>query len=136
MKARARTPVALLGLFTLLPAVFGCASSSDAVEKKLASLREEIQKLQNENDRMNERIEAIELRQAREEVKAAEAKTSEEKAAKDEPAVVTRPPLKVLRLSPEGKEDAGAAGGPAADTAPRPLLKGQGKDLELRQGGG
>ncbi len=135
MKALARSPIALLGLFTLLPLISGCATSSDAIEKKLSTLREEIQKLQNENDRVSERLEAIELRQARD-----EAKTSEVKTAKEESGVVTRPRLKVLHLSPEGgPEEAPSepASGPAApEGAPRMMLKGQGKDLELRQGGG
>ncbi len=44
MKALARSPLSLLGLFTLLfPVISGCATSSDAIEKKLSSLREEIQ---------------------------------------------------------------------------------------------
>lgn len=136
MKALARSPLSLLGLFTLLfPAISGCATSSDAIEKKLSSLRDEIQKLQNENDRVSERLEAIELRQARAEVKDAEVKT-----AKEEPGVVTRPQLKVLRLSPDGTSEEGQAEPAAApagsDSAPRMMLKGQGKDLELRQGGG
>ena len=137
MKALARSPLSLLGLFTLLfPAISGCATSSDAIEKKLSSLRDEIQKLQNENDRVSERLEAIELRQARAEAKGAEVKT-----AREEPGVVTRPQLKVLRLSPEGTSEEGQAEpatAPAAgsDSAPRMMLKGQGKDLELRQGGG
>jgi hypothetical protein len=137
MKARARSPLSLLGLFTLLfPVISGCATSSDAIEKKLSSLREEIQKLQNENDRVSERLEAVELRQAREEAKGAEVKT-----AKDEPGVLTRPRLKVLHLSPDGTSNEGQpdpAASPAAgqDSAPRMMLKGQGKDLELRQGGG
>jgi hypothetical protein len=137
MKALARSPLSLLGLFTLLfPVISGCATSSDAIEKKLSSLREEIQKLQNENDRVGERLEAIELRQAREEAKGTEVKT-----AKEDSGVVSRPPLKVLRLSPEGNSEEGQAEPatpPAAgsDSAPRMMLKGQGKDLELRQGGG
>jgi hypothetical protein len=135
MKARARSPIALLGLFTLLlPLISGCATSSDAIEKKLSTLREEIQKLQNDNDRVSERLEAIELRQAREEAKGSEVKT-----AKEEPGVVTRPRLKVLHLSPEGSPDEGQpdpASAPASDGAPRMMLKGQGKDLELKQGGG
>jgi hypothetical protein len=137
MKALARSPLSLLGLFTLLfPVISGCATSSDAIEKKLSGMREEIQKLQNENDRVSERLEAIELRQARAEAKGAEVKT-----AREEPGVVTRPQLKVLRLSPDGASEDGQAEPAAApasgsDSAPRMMLKGQGKDLELRQGGG
>jgi TolA-binding protein len=136
MKALARSPLSLLGLFSLLfPVISGCATNSEAIEKKLSSLREEIQKLQNENDRMSERLEAIELRQAREEAESAEAKN-----AKEAPAVVTRPRLKVLHLSPESAPEEGpappASGAPGAKEEPRIMLKGQGKDLELRQGGG
>ena len=116
-----------LGLFT------GCASDSDAVEKRLSELREDIRKLQNDNDRVSERLEAVELRQAQE-----VAAHNAPKAPAGNPETVSRPRLKVLHLTPgdENPPAQGTAGEPAGqDQSPPMILKGQGKELELRQGG-
>jgi hypothetical protein len=117
-----------------LASLSGCASDSDAVEKRLAQLREEIRKLQNDSDRVGERLEAVELRQAREE------------AARSAPApspnadTVSRPRLKVLHLGPDGQSaangPASAEGGSKEEAGPRVVLKGQGKDLALSQNEG
>jgi len=116
-----------LGLFS------GCASDSDAVEKRLSQLREDIRKLQNDNDRVSERLEAVELRQAQ-----AVAANNAPKAPSTGAETVSRPRLKVLHLTPDDEKPPteGAAGEPAGqDSAPPMILKGQGKELELRQGG-
>lgn len=111
----------------------GCASESDAVEKRLSQLREEIRKLQNDTDRVSERLEAVELRQARAEA----AQNAPRAVASSE--TVSRPRLKVLHLSP-GEGDATPASGAAPaggeEQGPPMILKGQGKDLELKQGSG
>jgi hypothetical protein len=115
-----------LGLFS------GCASDSDAVEKRLSQLRDDIRKLQNDNDRVSERLEAVELRQAHE-VAARNAPKAPGPAAE----TVSRPRLKVLRLSPEGEKvpaDAATPEPAGQESAPRMILKGQGKELELRPG--
>ncbi len=116
-----------LGLFS------GCASDSNAVEKRLSQLRDDIRKLQNDNDRVSERLEAVELRQAQE-VAARNAPKAPGAAAE----TVSRPRLKVLHLSPgdDSPPAEGSAVQPASqDSAPPMILKGQGKELELKQGG-
>jgi len=116
--------VVSLGLFS------GCASDSDAVEKRLSELREDIRKLQNDNDRVSERLEALELRQA------AQARSTPA-PAEAAPETVSRPRLKVVRLSPDGKaptEAEPAEAQPAPDEAPTMILKGEGKELELKPG--
>ncbi|HVJ20239.1 MAG TPA: hypothetical protein VM686_32715 [Polyangiaceae bacterium] len=116
-----------LGLFS------GCASDSDAVEKRLSQLRDDIRKLQNDNDRVSERLEAVELRQAR----TAASQNAPKAAASAE--TVSRPRLKVLHLTP-GDENPTATGAGSEPTnpesGPRMILKGQGKELELKQGAG
>jgi hypothetical protein len=102
------------------------------VDKRLSQLREDIRKLQNDNDRVSERLEAVELRQAQE-VAARNAPTGAPKAAE----TVSRPRLKVLHLTPDGEKAPveGTAAEPAAqEGGPRMILKGQGKELELKPG--
>jgi len=111
----------------------GCASDSDAVEKRLSQLREDIRKLQNDNDRVSERLEAVELRQAQ------LAASQNAPAPGKEAETVSRPRLKVLHLTPgdETPTAEGADSAPSAqDSGPRMILKGQGKELELKQGDG
>jgi hypothetical protein len=113
----------------LVPAL-GCSSDKDRVEKQLSKLREEVVHLQSETDRMGERLDAMEMRQA------SVPHYPEERIAQSSSAL-SRPKLKVVRvepgsdgsaLEPEGS-DATAAD---ADTGPRLLIQGEGKSLESR----
>jgi hypothetical protein len=113
----------------LVPAL-GCSSDKDRVEKQLSKLREEVVHLQSETDRMGDRLDAMEMRQA------AVPHYAEERVAQNSPTL-SRPKLKVVRvepgndgsaLDPEGT-DATAAD---ADTGPRLLIQGEGKSLESR----
>jgi outer membrane murein-binding lipoprotein Lpp len=120
-----------LWLALILPvaaSVAGCGSSKDSLEKKLASLQEDVTLLQNEHDRMAERMQALEIKA----LQAAPQRAA--KAESEEPARVVRPPLRVVRVTP-GSENADAAtDGENAEIAPapestakRPLIKEYGK---------
>jgi hypothetical protein len=117
----------ILPSFVLLAA--GCASDKDHVEKQLAKLKDDVRHLQSETDRMAERFDALEARQA------TAPRSSEERVANSAPAV-TRPKLKIVRMEP-GDENAGdgvaeANVEPQADDGPRVLIRGEGTSLESR----
>ncbi len=132
MKVRAPRTLSLCtaSSFLALALLSGCASNSNALEKRLADLREDIRRLQNDNDRVNERLEAVELRQVHAESAAAKP------AAQARTTTVTRPRLKVLHLGPNGEPGEEPAAPAGAEDAPRMILKGQGKDLEIKQNAG
>jgi hypothetical protein len=105
--------------------VIGCGGGNkETLEKKVKGLQDEVTRLQNSQDRVAERLQAIEIQAMREKPSA-----SATAPAKDEPATVSRPPLKIVKLAP------GPAGGgePVADvvepqpdddaTSTRPVLR-------------
>lgn len=125
---------ALLSLAALVAGLTaGCGGGSrDAMEKRLAELREDITRLQNSQDRIAERMMAMEIQRQQDGARAA----APAPATSARP--VERPPLKVIRLEP------GQPGGPAAptETAPvaepedddkgdRPVIKLRGKQGQL-----
>lgn len=84
--------------------------------------------VQADHDRLAERVEAVELSA----VVTARAVEHEREARADREQ---RPPLKVIRLEPDGSEEtrppatpapSEAAAPPDADSAPRPVIRGQG----------
>ncbi|HET9960353.1 MAG TPA: hypothetical protein VFQ61_37940 [Polyangiaceae bacterium] len=79
-----------------------CSSDRDAVEKRLAGLREDITRLQSQNDRLAERVEVLESRPA----PVSAPQPTEPRAE--------RPPLKIVRLYPG--EASPTAGEPDAST--------------------
>lgn len=104
----------------------------DPVEKQLKKLSDDIARIQSENDRMGERLDAMEVRQA------SAPRGSEERlaAANASSTTLSRPKLKIVRvepgseLAPEvGDADPGYA---EADNGPRVLIQGEGKSLETR----
>jgi hypothetical protein len=112
----------------------GCGSGLSGVEQRLASMREEITPLQNQNDRLVERVDALELRQSR----AAPPVSSAQPAA----GVSERPPLKIVRLVP-GEGEPGsvqtgdvASGEAADDPGPRTVIRGRGSNIEGRLASG
>jgi hypothetical protein len=113
----------------------GCSSGLDGVEKRLSSMHEEITKLQNQNDRLVERVDAMEVRAAK---AAGPGKVS------STPAASERPSLKVVKVVPEDNSGmpspqvgTQAPGDAADDPSPRPVIKlrGGGKS-EAREGKG
>jgi hypothetical protein len=117
--------LALLGLFSLTFAA--CASEGNALDKKLAKLQEELTRVQSQTDRMAERIDAMELRQATQ-------ARAEERVASAAPATVSRPKLKVVRVEADGEISTAQAldGAPADDSEPRVVIQGEGKSIETR----
>jgi len=86
----------------LLSAVFGCSSDRDAMNKRLAGLRDDITRLQADNDRLGERVDFLEARPtaaATAGVTPAAAPATSGAATKGIPEL-TRPPLKVVKLVP------------------------------------
>ncbi len=73
--------------------LFGCSSDRDAIEKRLSALGEDISRVQAENDRLGERVEALEVKGA----------APAPKAANSEPRA-DQPPLRVIKLVPGGPE--------------------------------
>jgi hypothetical protein len=112
---------ALIGFLTLA----GCASDGDALEKRLTKMHEEVTRLQNDTDRMAERLDAMQVRQN-------VAPPVQERVARAEPTSVTRPKLKVVRVEADGDQYAAAASEPELDEGPRVLIQGEGKSLESR----
>jgi hypothetical protein len=108
----------------------GCAGDKDHVEKQLAKLKDEVRHMQSESDRMAERLDAMEARQA------SAPRPSEERVASNVPAIV-RPKLKVVRMEP-GEENAADDGSDAGaqplqdDSGPRVLIRGEGTSVETR----
>jgi len=98
----------------------GCSSGLEGVDKRLSAMQDEIVKVQNQNDRLVERIDAMEARQAKSETTA-------------RPAVATsseRPSLKVVKVLPEDTSGMPspqvgtvAPGDAADDPSPRPVIK-------------
>src|SRR5690348_1777064 len=83
----------VLGCCLAAAALVGCSSGLEGVDKRLSAMQDEISKMQNQNDHLVERIDAMEVRQA-----------SSERAAKPSPAtpgVSERPSLKVVKVLPE-----------------------------------
>ena len=121
---------ARLAVPLLLASVAGCASDKDRVEKQLSKLRDEVAHLQSETDRMGERLDAMEGRQA------AVPHYAEERVSASS-QTMTRPKLKIVRVEPGGdgapaEAEQAESPAPDADTGPRVLIQGEGKLLESR----
>lgn len=128
--AMTRSPLALLvgGLSLAAWTSIGCSSGLEGVEKRLGTMQDEITKLQNQNDRLVERVDAMEVREA----KAAKAASAGGPALAAAPS--ERPSLKVVKVVPEDTSGmpspqvgTPAPGEAADDPAPRPVIKLRGK---------
>jgi hypothetical protein len=116
----------LFGLAFLSVALPACASEGDALDKRLAKLQEELTRVQSQTDRMAERMDAVELRQAT-------APKPEERVASAAPTTVSRPKLKVVRVEADGEvANEAVDNAPADDAGPRLVIQGEGKSIESR----
>jgi len=117
-------------------ALVGCSSGLEGVDKRLSAMQDEITKMQNQNDHLVERIDAMEVHQA-----------SADRAAKTTPSaagISERPSLKVVKVLPEDSSGmptpqvgTQAPGDAADDPSPRPVIKlrGNGEKGESKRDG-
>ena len=131
---RHRMPRALGGSI-LLPAavcVAGCGGGeTDALKKRVSALKDEVALLQNAQDRLEERLAALEMRRQ----EATERSTTTGSSA----GKIERPRLKVIKVEP-GFETPATEPSPAAEPeppaegdhpdAPRPVIRGTGDRVE------
>jgi hypothetical protein len=115
-------------LFLSAFCAWGCSSDRDAMEKRLAELGKDIQRLQSSNDELADRLGDLETK-----VATAPAAPRSEPGEKR----LERPPLRVVKLVPGADAELPADGGPAvAEVAPdeRPDAPGQRPVIRLRGG--
>lgn len=122
-------------IFPCLLAVAGCGGSEkDAMQKRLSGLTEQMTRLENVNDRLAERVQALEIQA----MNARTAASAPAAAAAPEDTRVLRPQLRVVKVGPPGSAEAAAAEGAeepgpveaaAAEPEPknRPMLRDHGK---------
>jgi tol-pal system protein YbgF len=101
------------GVF-LVPLLLACGGMS-AEERQLADLREDINRIQSDRDKLDQRLASIEVKEA------------DQKDAK--PGAV--PPQRIIRMNPDGTEQAQTdpgetAGADPDDGSPRPVIHVQG----------
>ncbi|MEZ4219855.1 MAG: hypothetical protein R3B13_02930 [Polyangiaceae bacterium] len=107
--------------------LLGCGSDHDKMEKHLKDMRDEITRLQNSQDRIGERLMALEMQQSAAAKTGAKSKSDSAKTDR-----VERPPLKVIKLAPNGADsESGEPKEPADDEKPRPAIKLRGKEGAL-----
>lgn len=119
-------PVRLrLGFGVVFLLATGCASDRDAIDRRLAGLSDDITRLQAVNDRLVQRVDALEIERA--------AKRQQLSQPKASPAV-EHAPLKVVKLEPEG--GVAGLGAPSPDVSPaeRPDAPGERPVIRLRGG--
>lgn len=116
-------PFAWLWALAALCSVSACGGSHDDLAKRLAAMQIDLTKLQSHSDRLEERLEALEMRK--------EAAT-QGKTASDGPGTVEHPRLKIVKLEPGDDTHDAPADAPtaelrpedsAADKSPRPVIR-------------
>jgi hypothetical protein len=117
------SPLACLGVLVALCSVSACGGNHDELSKRLAAIQLDLSKLQSHSDRLEERLEALEMRKAA----AVSAKLASEGAG-----TVEHPPLKIVKLEPGDDTHDAPADAPtaelrpedsAADKSPRPVIR-------------
>jgi hypothetical protein len=135
MKLEAKAWV--LGWCLAAASLTGCSSGLEGVDKRLGAMQEEITKMQSQNDHLVERIDAMEVRQAKAESAAKPA------AATASSGTSERPSLKVVKVVPEDNSGmpsphvgTPAPGEAADDPSPRPVIKLRGSSGKPEKGEG
>ena len=131
-----------LGCGLALAGLPGCSSGLEGVDKRLHAMQDEITKIQSQNDHLVERLDAMEVRQAKAD-KAAKPASPNATAASN---TAERPSLKVVKVVPEDSSGMPSPqvgtpppGEAADDPSPRPVIKlrgGTGKSAEKGEGKG
>lgn len=105
----------------------GCGGGNrETLEKKMSGLQDEVTRLQNTNDRLAERVQALEITSMRGAPQAAAAAAA---APVPEESRVARPNLKVVKMGPGTAAPAAEPEPepePAEDDGPRPVIKDHG----------
>jgi outer membrane murein-binding lipoprotein Lpp len=127
-----RHPTTVIAVLVLAPALFGCGSS-DRLKKQVSGLETQLTALRADQDRLEERLAAIELSSS----VPSRAAGAGAAAAADR---VERPRLKIIHLSPDDQEPAEKAVETPASSAPdaasrRPIIRGTG-DRVIKVGDG
>jgi tol-pal system protein YbgF len=106
-----------------------CSAQTDALKKNVADLQDSVMRLQNSQDRLQERVVALELRG-----KNLNAASTPQAAATPSASADPPPRLRVVKLEPGQSQDLSAApsseGAPRADDdadAPRPVIRAEGE---------
>jgi uncharacterized coiled-coil protein SlyX len=123
-----------------LAGLSGCSSGLEGVDKRLHAMQDEITKMQSQNDHLVERIDAMEVRQAKTDTAAKPANAAVASNTSE------RPSLKVVKVVPEDSSGMPSPqvgtpppGEAADDPSPRPVIKlrgGTGKGSEKGEGKG
>jgi hypothetical protein len=132
----------LAGIFVAAALCTACGSEADAHKKRVRELEEELTRLQNGQDRLDERVASLELsRAAPEEASSSPGKAGNEASEQPEAAHLERPPLKVFKLAPAGN---GGSATPPAVEEPSPaeeesgeartVIRGRGQNVEKAPG--
>jgi hypothetical protein len=100
---------------------------------QLKKLQDDVARIQSETDRMGERLDAMDARQASNAPRSSDERLS---STGSSPTTLSRPKLKIVRVEP-GTELAVEGGDPDqtyadADNGPRVVIQGEGKTLETR----
>jgi len=113
----------VLGLCLSAASLVGCSSGLEGVDKRLSAMQDEITKMQNQNDHLVDRIDAMEVRQAK-------AESAPKAASPASAGASERPSLKVVKVLPEDTSGMPsphvgnpAPGEAADDPSPRPVIK-------------
>jgi hypothetical protein len=81
-----------LGFCLVLGIVCGCASDRNTIDRRLAGLSDDISRLQATNDRLMQRVDALELERTQRRERPADAAPA--------PTVVEHAPLRVVKVEP------------------------------------
>jgi tol-pal system protein YbgF len=133
--ARPRLAASLLG-FALAPLLAGCGGGKSAQEKQLDELRDELSHVQQTSDRFEERLGKLELDEADSKGDTPPAPSAQLPPARSKAAPVATPPLRVVRIGPDGAEETAASSETASDasdpndTSPRPVIRIQGSGTD------
>lgn len=103
----------------------GCGGNHGSLEQKLVELRQEVIRVQNAHDRLEERLGALEAQELR-----LAGPSFGSPAARSEP--VDRPELPVVKLTPEDAPPEELAGSEPSGDEPRPLLRAHGDRILSR----
>jgi tol-pal system protein YbgF len=128
-----RGPLLAAACFACLPSVAGCASR-DAEEKQLASLRDEISRVQSASDTFSQRLDKLEVSSADVHSDGRGPDATAEPALSPAAPVAT-PPLRVVHIGADGEEEAGdtgeTAGAVGSTDEPRVRIQGSGADATV-----